>query len=422
MLYQPGDSIMLLDSKSKVRRFLAPFITISLIIYSSIAVAKKDKEVPEPFRGHTIDSKLTVDYSDISNLLNLAVFDVGRSFREKAKSTKANIGSRLKSSRKVYTSLEGNRFYFSVFKEPENYSKLTKIRDSLQGLPDEMPLKMFDKREQLAYWLNLYNVTLLSELAKVSQSGKIGDDLYDSDGILNEKLLKVAGVKLSLNDIQHKIVYPKYDYRPSLMYGFYQGIIGGPNIRTSAYRAKDVNQQLDSNAEEFINSNRGTFRGRKQKIRVSSLYELNEKLFPDFDIDLKKHLLNYVIGDYEYWINDASSFKPNIKDMHIANIRAGTRSYSSSSATNAAAMLDSVTADAMGENSALVNVKDAFRGVSAVHASSIADRYASATKTHGVYSVEMMELLAKLKSNSRVRHGTVKVKEEKQVKNHKEGE
>ncbi len=398
-------------------------------IFNGFSIADtKEEYISEPFRGHTLDSKLTINYSDLSKILNLAVFDVGRSFREKSKTVKGNIGSRLKSSRKVYTSLEGNRFYFSVFKEPENKERLINIRNSLQGLPDEMPLKMFDRREQLAYWLNLYNVTLLSELVNVSQSGKIGDDLYDSDGILNKMLLTVSGIKLSLNDIQFKIVYPKFDYKPSLMYGFYQGVIGGPNIRTSAYRAKDVNQQLDSNAEEFINSNRGTFRGRKQKIRVSKYYEISEKLFPDFDNDLKKHLLNYAIGDYEYWINEASSFKPNIKDMHIANIRAGERSYNSSAATSAAAMLDSAGFDLMdkdGAFSAIVNSefgggKSVIAGIDATQPGQIADRYAAATKSMGVYSVEMMELLAKLKSNSRIRHGTVEVKQEREVKNYKE--
>ncbi len=391
------------------------------VLLNSFSISNaKDSDIPEPFREHTVGSKLTINYADISALLNISVLDVGRSFREKAKTVKGNIGSRLKSSRKVYTSLEGNRFYFSVFKEQKNKERLIKIRDSLQSLPDEIPLKMFDRREQLAYWLNLYNITLLTELVDVSQSGKIGDDLYDSDGILNKKRLKVSGIKLSLNDIQFKIIYPKYDYKPSLMYGFYQGVIGGPNIRTSAYRAKDVNQQLDSNAEEFINSNRGVFRGRKQRIRVSSLYELSQKLFPDFDNDLKKHLLNYVMGDYEYWINEASSFKPNIKDMHIANIRAGERSYNSSAATNAAAMLDSAGAELMDEKYGAFSANvddpnygnDAFVGIDAANPSQIADRYATATKSMGVYSVEMMEHLAKLKSNSRIRHGLVKIKQE----------
>ena len=57
---------------------------------------------------------------------------------------------------------------------------------------------------------------------------------------MNQEILEVQGVKLSLNDIQYSILAKKYDGDPLIIYGLYQGIIGGPNILNRAYTAKNV--------------------------------------------------------------------------------------------------------------------------------------------------------------------------------------
>ncbi|MCH2057523.1 MAG: DUF547 domain-containing protein [Thalassotalea sp.] len=69
-----------------------------------------------------------------------------------------------------------------------------------------MPLKLFSKDEKLAYWLNLYNATIIAEIIDEYPIRKLEDFLTDSDLPMNEKILTVAGEKLSLNDIKYKIV------------------------------------------------------------------------------------------------------------------------------------------------------------------------------------------------------------------------
>ncbi|MBV1909656.1 MAG: DUF547 domain-containing protein [Kangiellaceae bacterium] len=401
-------------------KFKLILVLVTVVSTLSDSAYASNKQLSETFSEHSTDNHLTIDYSDISQLLELAVFDVGRSYRQKTKSVKTNIGTRLKSSRNIYTALESNRFYFKVFREKQHRDRLVKIKNELQAVPDELPLKMFNRREQLAYWLNLYNITLLNELIDESSKSSLGSTLYGKDGILKRKLLKVEGVNLSLNDIQFNIVYPNYNNNPVLLYGFIQGIIGAPNIRTSAFTGDKINHQLDSNAEEFINSNRGTFKGRKGSVRVSTIYERNQMLFPDFEKDLKKHLLSFVIGDYEDWIKDAKSFKTDMKDMHIANIRAGTRNYSTSSSTNSAAMLDSAGYNNIAPDSVIAQTRGGggagSAGVGAIAPGLLGDSLLGATVSYGNYSADMVEMLARLKSNSRIRTGTVSVKRDAKKK------
>ena len=85
---------------------------------------------------------------------------------------------------------------------------------------------------------------------------------------LLEKLLNVAGMPLSLDDIQFTILCQNYDNDPLIIYGLYQGIVGAPDIRTSAYTGDDVYRALEENADIFINSNRGTLVARM----ISSRY------------------------------------------------------------------------------------------------------------------------------------------------------
>ncbi len=390
----------------------------------SLSVGALVDEQNQRFVGYDENSALTINYDDMSTLLKLSVFDVGKSFRQKVSEAKAEIGSRLKSTRNIHTALEANRFLFSAFKDPQNRQVLEKIRASLQQVPDEVQLKEFNKNEQLAFWLNLYNITLLDELQKVSSKSKLGNYLYGKNSLLDKKLLKISDVDLSLNDIQHKIIYPKYDFDPLLMYGFYQGVIGGPNIRVSAYTAKNVFGQLADNALEFVNSNRGLFQGRKGTVRVSLFYKRNSDLFPDFENDLKKHLIKYAEDDFYSLVKNAQFIVADIKDMHIANLFGGARGYGRSSATNSAAMIDSTKIDPENTSNVFSNIESSYfhiglhqgpvyavKGFSAINPGEFSENLTGAVKSKGNYSSATLEVLAKLKENSQIRQGSVTVSE-----------
>ena len=124
--------------------------------------------VPEPFQRFDPASPFAISYADLDVLLKMMVVDVGRSNRDKADPTQAKVGTRMKMSVNRSTISEGNRFYFEEFKGNEDNQKLLlAMRSSLEQIPSEVPLEYLSRNEQLAYWLNLYNVTLLGEIVKV---------------------------------------------------------------------------------------------------------------------------------------------------------------------------------------------------------------------------------------------------------------
>jgi len=320
---------------------------VMLIIFGFLTIfemANADgSPVPEPFQRFDENSKYTISYADLTNLLKTVVIDVGRSTREKAAPSQAALGTRMKASVKRSTANEGNRFYYETFKNNEEASQLiVSIQESLEQLPLEAPLKYFSRDEQLAYWLNLYNVTLLNEIIKAYPQRNLKKLLVGKKSILSKKILNVADVPLSLNDIQYTILKNNYDNDPLIIYGLYQGIIGGPNIRKSAYTGSDVRRALKNNANEFINSNRGTYSKDRKVFRVSSLYDRNRVYFPDFKVDLSNHLLTFLEEPERSELKSATTLKPDINDWTVTDLGGTYRDLGASFADSNAALLDSV--------------------------------------------------------------------------------
>lgn len=297
--------------------------------------------VPEPFRGFDDTSTYRISYDDLTDLLRTVVVDTGRSNRQAAEPARDITGTRMK-AKVLKTANEGNRFYFETFNDSEKGQQfLRNMQASLQQLPTETPLENFSRDEQLAYWLNLYNVTVLNEIITVYPKRNLKGLFHGKDSIFDRQLLTVAGVSLSLNDIQFTILKHNYDDNPLVIYGLYQGIVGGPNIRKSAYSGDDVWRALEENADEFVNSNRGTFTREKSGFRVSSLYDRTREFFPEFDADLSQHLLTFLDGKERVALQSASTLKPDIDDYTVTDLGGSRHEVGRSLAQNNAALLDS---------------------------------------------------------------------------------
>ncbi len=320
------------------------FLTVSIFVVAFFSTcADANSAVPEPFQGFDEASKFTINYDDLTNILKVAVVDVGRSTREKADPTHAATGTRMKTSVKRSTINEGNRFYYETFAESEDGRKLLiAIQKSLEQVPTEAPLKYFTRDEQLAYWLNLYNVTVLNEIIKEYPQRNLKKLAVGKKSIFSEKILNVAGIPLSLDDIEYTILKNNYNSDPLIIYGLYQGYIGGPNIRKRAYTGSDVWRALKNNANEFINSNRGTYAKDEKTFRVSSLYERNKAFFPSFEDDLSKHLMTYIEGAERSELQSASSIRADIDDWTVTDLGGTYRDFGAAFADSNAALLDSV--------------------------------------------------------------------------------
>lgn len=389
---QKGTSFMEKNNKNMAYMFL-------IGIFTTFITQASPNKIPAPFRGDTPSSTLTISYDDIDELLSKTVIDTGRSTRTIASKTSKNVGTKFKNNINRKTASEANRFYFEVFKEEKNKEIILNLRNSLASLPQKVALNHFSKKEQLAYWLNLYNITILNELVNIYPQRSL-HDLYESDdSILDKKVLNVAGIALSLNDIQHNILDLKYNADPLIIYGLFKGYIGGPNIRTHAYRGNNVYSALADNATEFVNSNRGSF-GDSGNFRVSELYAQNQYYFPDFEQDLKQHLLKHIEGHMRSELEQAEEITANIDDWKVADIYGTSRNFGGGINTNSAALLDSVKAPP--------GLPDP--GIGVANMGAFVEDLANKSKVaHPRFSNEQIEMLQKINDKRLLRNGRVTV-------------
>ncbi|MCW5725049.1 MAG: DUF547 domain-containing protein [Maricaulaceae bacterium] len=276
------------------------------------------------FAPHAERSAYDIDYDVWTGLLRDIVLDVGISDRMPARGVNIYTGSRTPYGARGRYRYEGNRVIYHLLSD-EYLGALSEYRRDLEALPGQIDFAALSRDEQLAYWLNLHNVTVIEQIAlqyPVRNIGRLNAAGTD-ESLFEAKILTVAGVPLSLNDIRLRIVYPGWD-NPLVIYGFFNGAVGGPNIRREAYTGAGVWAQLDRNAREFTSALRGadSFGGT---LLVSHIYEEARPFyFPAWPESLRAHLRAYARPDMEPILTDARPIRASISEWAIADMINGS--------------------------------------------------------------------------------------------------
>jgi Protein of unknown function, DUF547 len=187
-----------------------------------------------------------------------------------------------------------------------------------------VPIGTYDRAEQMAYWINLYNALVVRlvidhyPIASIrdidSRSGKPGR------GPWADKMVEVEGIPLSLNDITHRILRPIWR-DPRVHYALACGAVGCPNLQPEPFVAAQLESQLDEAAMAYINDPRCITIG-DDRLRLSSIYRWYRDDFGPTDRDVINHLMAYAEpglamrlqgfdkiseDDFDWRLNDAAS-------------------------------------------------------------------------------------------------------------------
>ena len=218
-------------------------------------------------------------------VLGLAL--AGFMFLETALAPKADLWPRWRAhdatSRIVIDHTEWNRFLKAYIKRGADginrvaYGRVTEadkkaLNDYLSRLRS-IPIGRFNRAEQLAYWINLYNALTVRLVLAYFPVDSI-KDIDISSGLFggpwDRKLLDVDGAPMSLNDIEHRILRPIWrDSR--IHYAVNCAAIGCPNLLPRAFTGKNAETLLDYAAQAYINHPRGA-RIEDGRLIVSKIY------------------------------------------------------------------------------------------------------------------------------------------------------
>jgi hypothetical protein len=179
--------------------------------------------------------------------------------------------------------------YDSVIAEDRNT-----LKAYLQNL-QRLPISSYNRKEQKAYWINLYNAFTV-ELILARYPVESIREINISPGLLSRgpwdaKLLTIEGEKLSLNDIEHRILRPVWkDNR--VHYAVNCASLGCPNLQPTAYTSNNTESLLEKGVRDYVNHPRGVAI-RNGKLVVSSIYVWFKDDFGGNVEGLMEHWLKY---------------------------------------------------------------------------------------------------------------------------------
>ncbi len=210
---------------------------------------------------------------------------------------------------------------YANFTQPDR-QVLEKYIQSLASFP----IEKLNRKEQYAFWLNLYNalvVRLVLEHYLILSIADIeGDDNFLKRGPFNRQLIIIKGWPLSLSFIRKKILSNLF-LDPRFHYGLCDAAVGSPRLQRRPYTGDKVDRMLDEAALEYINHSR-TVSVKKGKVLVlSALYEMYPEEFGHTFPEIFQHIRLYAMDhvknklssavqvtfDFDWSLNDGIKLK-----------------------------------------------------------------------------------------------------------------
>jgi hypothetical protein len=243
------------------KRLLSTFLVLQLLSWTSISFAAPKAELWPRWSAHDADSSQTIDHSAWNAWLG----------------------------RFVVTSADGiNRVAYGRITVDDRNA----LQSYIQSLA-ALDISTFNRAEQFAYWVNLYNVLTIDVVLEhypVQSIREIKSGFFSS-GPWGLELIAIGGQALTLDDIEHRILRPIWqDAR--IHYAVNCASLGCPNLQPQAFTATNAESLLETAARDFVNHPRGA-QVDDDRLVVSSIYDWFEDDFGGNDRGVIEHLKTY---------------------------------------------------------------------------------------------------------------------------------
>ena len=161
-----------------------------------------------------------------------------------------------------------------------------KLHEYLKVL-EQTDTKKLSLDEQLAFYINAYNAWTI----KLVLSGYPGIHSIKDLGSFwsspwKKEIVHVDGKVLSLDDIEHGIIRPKFK-DPRIHFAVNCASKSCPPLSSEPYEGKIINQQLDAAARAFIND------PKRNRLEGNTLYV--SKIFDWYGEDFKGGIVNFFL-------------------------------------------------------------------------------------------------------------------------------
>lgn len=182
-----------------------------------------------------------------------------------------------------------------------NYAQVTESDKQLLidylNYMQQMDPRQLNPSNQKAFWLNLYNATVVSAIL-----AKDASSIKSLNNVWKKKRLEVTRQPMSLDDIEHGVIRPLYN-DPRIHFAITPATIGSGDILATPYTGDNVEQLLEENTKRFFNnSNKGVYI-EGNKLVVSSIFKWYKSDFGGSNDGIKVFIKRYVDEDMKLKID-----------------------------------------------------------------------------------------------------------------------
>lgn len=177
----------------------------------------------------------------------------------------------------------------------------------------------YNRAEQLAYWINVYNAITVHTVASYFPVNSI-DEINISPGLFSigpwgAKLITVNNISLSLDEIQNRIIRPIWNDSRS-HYALNNGAIGAPNLGKEVYTGEKLEQQLNLAAFDYVNSLRGV-QVIEGELVVSKIYDWFSEDFGETKQNVINHIRQFAKEPLKHQLKHVNTIDNYVYNWHL---------------------------------------------------------------------------------------------------------
>ena len=165
------------------------------------------------------------------------------------------------------------------------------LQDATQELTAIRPSVNWNSNDELAYWINVYNIFTLELIVKNYPLKSIID--LDNGEPWDVKRIALNGKVYSLNQIENEIIRPKFK-DPRIHFALNCAARSCPPLYHRAYDGKLLDKQLNERTVSFLNDPQFT-QVSKEELVISKLFEWYKADFGD--------IINYINRYHKIKVN-----------------------------------------------------------------------------------------------------------------------
>ncbi|MCF8464207.1 MAG: DUF547 domain-containing protein [Flavobacteriales bacterium] len=174
-----------------------------------------------------------------------------------------------------------------------------KLNLYLQALAQQPPTVNWSCEQKLAYWINAYNAftaKLIVDNYPVSSIKDIKKGIPFFNSVWDLKFFEIGDEKMNLNQIEHSILRKQFD-EPRIHFSIVCASVSCPKLRNEAFEAQKLEQQLQDQANDFINDSTKN-KIEKDQLQLSSIFKWFELDFTK-ETTLKEYIQKYAKLKFE---------------------------------------------------------------------------------------------------------------------------